>query len=243
MKRALLLVCLAVAAPAAAADPAPLGAHVACVVGKEKTPIQKRRRIDKPLACQIVIDQGEPPPSAKAQLAIVQDGQTGTPPVHTSDQFVPQDKGDGIYYPFPEEFKPASDFKACKDFLVRARIVDGDKELWRGGSTIDVACKPVKKLALNFGCHWDGAELVCVLQTKNLKSKVPAGVIGRIKVGGSNKAPHADAFADYPDDTYAVEAKLAKDDVPCSGASITGEAENPDGQVLFSSTITAPACP
>src|SRR5512143_2965708 len=86
------------AASIVAADPAPVGAHVACFVGKEKAPIQKRRKIDKPLSCSIVIDQGEPPPSAHAQLALVQDGQAATPPVHSSDQFVPQDDGDGIYY-------------------------------------------------------------------------------------------------------------------------------------------------
>jgi hypothetical protein len=231
------------AASLAAADPAPVGAHVACFVGREKAPIQKRRKIDKPLSCSIVIDQGEPPPSAKAQLALVQDGQAATPPVHNADQFVPQDDGDGIYYPFPEQFKPAVDFRVCKDFNVKARIVDGDKELWRGGATIETQCKAARKLPLTFACHWDG-DLVCVLQTKNLKTKVPAGVVGRIKLGGATKAPATDSFADYPDDTYAVEAKFAKADVPCTGASVEAVAEiAATGQAVFTSTITAPPCP
>jgi hypothetical protein len=231
------------AASLAAADPAPVGAHVACFVGKEKAPIQKRRKIDKPLTCSIVIDQGEPPPSAHAQLALVQDGQPATPPVHNADQFVPQDDGDGIYYPFPETFKPGGDFKACKDFNVKARIVDGDKELWRGGATVETLCKAPRKLALVFACHWDG-DLVCVLQTKNLKTKVPAGVVGRIKLGGGTKPPVQDAFTDYPDDTYAVEAKFARADVPCSGASVEAVAEIAEtGQSVFASTITAPPCP
>ncbi len=236
-----LTVALVLLATPAVADPAPVGAHVACFVGKETTPIQKRRAITKPVSCEIEIDQGEPPPSAKAQLALVQDGQAASPPVHSSDQFVPHDKSDGIYYPFPDPFVPGTDFKACKDFDVKARIVDGDKELWRGGATVQVQCPAAKKLALQTSCHWDG-DLVCVLQTKNLKTKIPAGVVGRIKLGGTTKVVQ-DGFADYPDDTYAVEAKFAKADVPCTGASIDATAENAQGQTLYAQTISAPACP
>jgi hypothetical protein len=241
----LLLVILAGLATPAAADgpattPGGVGAHVACFVGKETTPIQKRRAITKDVACEIDIDQGEPPPSAKAQMALVQDGGAA-PVVHNSDQFVPHDKGDGVYYPFPDAFKPGGDFKACKDFDVKARIVDGDKELWRGSAQIQVECKAAKKLPLQFSCHWDG-DLVCVLQTKDLKTKIPAGVVGRVKLGGTTKVV-TDAFADYPDDTYAVEARFAKADVSCTGASVDATAENPQGQTLFASTITAPGCP
>ena len=238
--RSLPLALVLLATPAFA-DPTPIGAHVACFVGKETTPIQKRRAITKPVSCTIEIDQGEPPPSAKAQMALVQDGQGATPPVHNSDQFVPHDKTDGIYYPFPDTFAPGTDFKSCKDFDVKARIVDGDKELWRGSATVQVQCPAAKKLALQTSCHWDG-DLVCVLQTKNLKTKIPAGTVGRVHLGGTTKVVE-DAFADYPDDTYAVEAKFAKADVPCTGASVEASAENPQGQTLYASTITAPACP
>jgi hypothetical protein len=238
-----ILILAILAAPAAADGPATtpgaLGAHVACFVGKESTPILKRRAITKDVTCQIEIDQGEPPPSAKAQIALTQDGQVGA--VHNSEQFVPHDKGDGVYYPFPDTFKPGTDFKACKDFDIKARIVDGDKELWRGSAPIPIACKAPKKLPLQFSCHWDG-DLVCVLQTKDLKTKIPAGDVGRVKLGGTTKVVQ-DAFADYPDDTYAVEARFAKADVPCSGASIEAVAENPQGQAVYASTITAPSCP
>ena len=245
MRTPIFLLAIAILAAPAAADgpattPGAVGAHVACFIGKETTPIQKRRAITKDVTCEIDIDQGEPPPSAKAQMALVQDGG-GAPVVHNSDQFVPHDKGEGVYYPFPDTFKPGTDFKACKDFDVKARVVDGDKELWRGGAQIQVECKAARKLPLQFSCHWDG-DLVCVLQTKDLKTKIPAGVVGRIKLGGTTKVVQ-DAFADYPDDTYAVEARFAKADVPCTGASVDATAENPQGQTLFASTITAPRCP
>jgi len=236
MRSLALLVLLGSAS--AAADP--IGAHVACFHGKEKQPIQKRKVITKDVACEIDIDQGEPPPSAKATLELAQDGGASRPS-RSTDQFVPHNKSDGIYYPFPESFHPGGDFKVCKDFTVTGRIADGDKELWRGAAIIQTQCKAAKKLPLVFSCHWDG-DLVCVLQTKDLKTKIPAGVVGRVKIGGTSHVV-SDSFTDYPDDTRAVEAKFAKADVPCTGASIEAVAELPTGQALFASTITAPRCP
>src|SRR6266436_2264135 len=93
MRRLAASLGLVLIAPAAAADPAPVGAHLACFHGKEKQPIQARRTITKDVTCTIVIDQGEPPPSATAALAL------GTA-LRTVDRFVPQDDGDGIEYLF-----------------------------------------------------------------------------------------------------------------------------------------------
>jgi hypothetical protein len=237
--RRLALCIVVLAAPAAAsADPAPIGAHVACFHGKDKQPIQKRRAIIKDVTCSIEIDQGEPPPSAKATLALAQDGSAGAQ--RSSDAFVPHDHKDGIYYPF-DPFALAGDFKACKDFTITGTITDAGKPLWKGAATVQTQCRAARKLPLQFGCHWDG-DLVCVLQTRNLKTKIPAGVVGRVSLGGTPKTVQ-DAFADYPDDTYAVEARFAKADVPCTGASIDAVAENANGQTLYAQTITAPACP
>lgn len=229
--RRCLLALLLLSSPVAA-DPTPVGAHVACFHGKDKVPIQARRALTKDVTCSIVIDQGEPAPSAAASLTL---GDAS----RSVDRFVPQDDGDGVEYLF-EPWRLGHDFKACKDFTVTGTIKDGDQELWKGSAIVQAKCRAAKKLPLVFACHWDG-DLVCVLQTKNLKTKIPAGVVGVISVGAAHE--HSDSFADYPDDTYAVEARFAKADVPCTGASISATAENSLGQALFSSTITAPACP
>jgi hypothetical protein len=230
---------LAASSPASA-DPAPIGAHLACFHGHDKQPIQKRRALTKDVSCKIVVDQGEPPPSASATVSIHQhDPPAAGGGDRTADRFVPQDDGDGIEYVF-DPFKLGADFKACKDFVVAGTVTDGGKTLWQGEATIQTQCKAARKLPLQLGCHWDG-DLVCVLQTKDLKHKVPPGVVGIVALGADKV--HTDTFADYPDDTYAVEARFAKGDVACTGASIRGLAENEQGQALFDQTITAPACP
>ena len=235
----LALIALAFALPAAA-DPAPIGAHLACFHGKEKQPIQAKRALTKDVTCSIVIDQGEPPPTATATTSLHQHDGGGASDARTADRFVPQDDGDGIEYVF-EPWKLGHDFKACKDFVVAGDITDAGKTLWQGQASIQTQCKAARKLPLVFACHWDG-DLVCVLQTKNLKTKIPAGVIGIVNLGAEHA--HSDAFADYPDDTYAVEARFAKGDVPCTGASLDAVAEVADtGQALYTSTISAPACP
>ncbi|MCE9574237.1 MAG: hypothetical protein K8W52_13905 [Deltaproteobacteria bacterium] len=239
------LVPLAFAAPAFA-DPT-VGAHVECFHGTERVPIQKRRALSKPIVCAIKIDQGEPAPSAKAQLVIVQDGSPHKSTVTNSDQFVPEDVGDGIYYPFPTLLRAGVDYRACKDFTVLGRILDGTAEVWRGGATIQPKCRAARKLPLVGSCHWDtpttgtGAapELVCVVQTKNLKTKVPA-YTAWLKVHGTDHQK-VDTFGDYPDDTFAVEARFAASDASCGG-TIDAVAENPLGQAVWSASIAVP-CP
>lgn len=241
-----LLALASLALPAAADEPAPpstpaaVGAHIECYHGREKEPIQKPIMFTKDVTCEIDIDQGEPPPSAKGGLSLVQlDEPLGEHDNRSVDRFVPHDRRDGIYYPF-DPFKLGRDFKACKDLIVAGSITDGGKELWKGKVTVQAKCRAPRKLALVFGCHWDG-DLVCVLQTKSLKTKIPADVVGRVRLGDAHVKE--DVFSDYPDDTYAVEARFAKGDVPCTGASIGARAENAQGQTLFEQTITAPACP
>ncbi len=249
MIRALLFVAalspLALAAPAAA-DPV-IGAHVECFHGNERVPIQKRRAIKKPIVCAIKIDQGEPAPSARAQLVIVQDGSPHTSTVTSSDQFVPEDVGDGIYYPFPTQLRAGIDFRGCKDFTVMGRIQDGGKEVWRGGATIQPQCKAARKLPLVGSCRWDtptggpeaAPELVCVVQTKNLKTKVPA-FTAWLKVRGTDHQK-VDTFGDYPDDTFAVEARFARSQAPC-GAIVDAVAENAVGQTVWSGALAVPPC-
>ena len=119
---------VAVAVPTSARADAPVGAHLACFAGKDRRPIDRPRAIDKPVTCQLVIDQGEPPPSAHAELTLTQDGRTAAPETRRTDQFVPFDRKDGIYYPFTPPFAPGEAFKACKPFDVVGRIVDGAHE-------------------------------------------------------------------------------------------------------------------
>jgi hypothetical protein len=243
----LTLVTLGARGAPVAADPGPVGAHVECFHGSEKVPIQKRRVLTKPIVCALKIDQGEPAPTAKAQLVVVQDGSPRKGTVSSCDQFVPEDVGDGIYYPFPTALRAGIDFRACKDFTVLGRIVDNGKDVWRGGATIQPQCKAARKVPLVGSCRWDtptgGAEvvpeLVCVVQTKNLKTKV-AGFTAWLKVRGTDHQK-ADTFGDYPDDTFAVEARFARADAPC-GAMIDAVAENPVGQAVWSGALAVPPC-
>jgi len=241
---------VAAALPATARAGAPIGAHVACYLGSAHHPIAKRRAIDKPVTCRIEIDQGEPPPSAAATLTVVQDGRLDPPQTRTAKEFVPEDEGDGIYYPFVPPFAPGAAFKACKPFAVVGRIADGDTELWHGQATIEPRCRPAHHVHLRLGCHWDTPTteasdptpvLVCVLQTRNLHTKV-TGDVGIVRVHGATDAPHVDTFADYPDDTYAVEARFSRAAVGCGGATVDGRAENDRGQELWSGSAAVPPC-
>jgi hypothetical protein len=228
----------------------PVGAHVACFVGHHHHPIDRPIKLDEPVTCRIAIDQGEPPPSAVATLTLVQDGRRGEPVARTAKEFVPEDKGDGIYYPFVPPFAPGDAFLACKPFAVIGRIADRGHPLWQGRAAIAPRCHPARHVHLRLGCRWETptAEaadptpvLVCVLQTRNLHTKVK-GDVGLVRIHGAAAAPHVDTFADYPDDTYAVEARFPLSAIGCDGATIDGRAENGRGQELWSGSAAVPAC-
>jgi hypothetical protein len=219
-------------------------------------PLAKGEKVtlDADLWCEILWDDL----STESQSATVTMSDTRADGKHTTGPRNATFGGGDGQQPFwqpDSDFRHGDDFASCSGITVSGVVMDGDKQIWSGSTTIGVKCPKPKKLTAKLECSlsdgdanftWPGngdklkprmeGELDCSIQSKTAPADGAHAVFMIAHEDGSTTPPKSSDFRQYPGDKplYGFEAAFEEDEYKaCSNFTLQATVVDTAGQVLW----------
>jgi hypothetical protein len=259
--RAVVLLALVAVPIGARAARAGVTAHLACAADGGK-PLASRAKIkvDKLVACTIIVDKGAVPAGATATITAASVTPAGGVPVtKTADPVTTARADHKVAFAPIASFAAGTDFMACSALRFDGVITSGTTVVWKGAVETRAACTDIKPRTGALTCiglvhgapldypgdgvkqkpSLDEAGLTCTIKVKGTGD---APAFGVFNVASSTKPPLARSIAN--DDKFPEPRAFVQLTAPllpaCKPFVVQGAVLRQDGALLWSGTLAIP---